>query len=284
MEKLARARDGYAERIRALAGLRSPALLRGLSRVPREEFLGPPPWRLLTVADLGRGYRETSDPAELYDNVLVALDAERRLNNGEPAALLRWLDSLELRAGERFLHVGCGVGYYTAIAAEALRPGGRALGVELDPSLAERARHNLAGRDDVEIVSGDGASLTGQSFDAIFVNAGATEILPAWLDSLLPGGRLLLPLTVGIGQPNLGVGFMLLVRRDADGDRAEFQGPVGVFHCAGARSEYGESQLRRLFAARPSGALPLRRQPHREDSSCALHGAGFCLAHPARHE
>src|SRR5262249_14723421 len=135
MEKptLSLARAAYAEKIRGLASLRSPALFRALSRVPREEFLGPAPWRVLTLADLGSGYRETSDPAELYDNVLVGLDPGRRLNNGEPAGLLRWLDSLELRPGERFLHVGCGVGYYTAIAAEALRPGGRALGVELDP-------------------------------------------------------------------------------------------------------------------------------------------------------
>jgi protein-L-isoaspartate(D-aspartate) O-methyltransferase len=280
---LSLARDAYAEKIRGLAGLRSPALFRALSRVPREEFLGPAPWRVLRPAELGRGYQETSDAAELYDNVLVAIDPARRLNNGEPAALLRWLDSLELAPGERFLHVGCGVGYYTAIAAEALRPGGRALGVELDPDLAERARRNLAGLDDVEIVSGDGAALAGDRFDAIFVNAGATEILPAWLDSLTPGGRLLLPLTVGIDLTNHGVGWMLRVRHGPDGDTAEFQGPVGVFHCDGARTEYGESRLRRFFAARPSGAFPLRRQPHREDSSCALHGAGFCLAHPARH-
>jgi protein-L-isoaspartate(D-aspartate) O-methyltransferase len=285
MEKggLSLARDAYAEKIRGLAGLRSPALFRALSHVPREEFLGPAPWRVLRPADLGRGYQETSDPAELYDNVLVAIDPSRRLNNGEPAGLLRWLDSLELQPGERFLHVGCGVGYYTAIAAEAVRPGGRALGVELDPALAERACRNLAGQDDVEIAAGDGAALVGRSFDAIFVNAGATEILPVWLDSLAPGGRLLLPLTIGTDQPNLGVGWMLLVRHGPEGDTAEFTSPVGIFHCAGARTEYGESRLRRLFAARPSGALPLRRQPHREDSSCALHGAGFCLAHPARH-
>ena len=285
MEKpaLSPARDAYAEKIRGLAGLRSRALFRALACVPREEFLGPAPWRVLAPADLGRGYRETSDPADLYDNVLVGLDPDRRLNNGEPAGLLRWLDSLELRPGERFLHVGCGVGYYTAIAAEALRPGGGALGVELDPELAERARRNLARVDDVEVLAGDGAAPTGRSFDAIFVNAGCTEIRPAWLDSLAPGGRLLLPMTVSIDQPNLGVGWMLLVRRGGDSYTAELQGPVGVFHCAGARSEYGESRLRRLFAARPSGALRLRRQPHREESGCALHGAGFCLAHPARH-
>jgi len=80
----------------------------------------------------------------LYDNVLVALDAPRRLNNGEPAALARWLDTLDLAPGERLLHVGCGVGYYTAIGAEAVSRDGSVLGVEIDPELAERARRNLA--------------------------------------------------------------------------------------------------------------------------------------------
>jgi len=36
----------------------------------------------------------------------------------QPAALARWLDTLDLAPGERLLHVGCGVGYYTAIGAE----------------------------------------------------------------------------------------------------------------------------------------------------------------------
>ena len=35
--------------------------------------------------------------------VLAALDANRTLNNGEPASLSRWLDSLDLGPGDRFL-------------------------------------------------------------------------------------------------------------------------------------------------------------------------------------
>jgi protein-L-isoaspartate(D-aspartate) O-methyltransferase len=251
--------------------------------VPREEFLGPGPWRVLAPTDFGRGYRETAEPAELYDNVLVAIDAARRLNNGEPAGLLRWLDALDLAPGDRFLHVGCGVGYYTAIAAEALRPGGWATGVELDPELAERARHNTAELRDVEIVSGDGGAITGRRFEAIFVNAGTTAILTSWVDSLEPGGRLLLPLTVDSGQPSLGVGWMVLVRRGRGGDTAEFHSPVGIYHCAGARSEYGDARLRRLYASgKPEGVFALRRESHPEGSSCAFHSEELCLARPTR--
>jgi len=282
-ETLARARAKYAEKIRGLVDLRSESLFRGLATVPREAFVGPGPWKLMYGNQVGLGYTDTPDanPARVYDNVLVALDPERRLNNGEPAALLRWFDSLELRAGEHFLHVGCGVGYYTAIAAFGVRRGGGVTGVEIDPELAARARRNLEKDGDIEIVTGDGSALAGRRFDAIYVNAGATEITDAWLDSLAAGGRLLVPLTVGITGMNLGAGAMLLVRHGGDGFSAEFRGPVGIYHCAGARTDAGDERLRRLFASgQPTGVRRLRRDRHREDASCDLHGESFCLSRP----
>jgi protein-L-isoaspartate(D-aspartate) O-methyltransferase len=276
-----RARAAYAEKIRGLAGLRSPALFRALARVPREDFVGPGPWKLALLSQVGEGYRDTpdADPCHLYDNVLVALDPARRLNNGEPAALLRWLDRLDLAAGERFLHVGCGVGYYTAIAAEAVQPGGLAVGIEIDPELAERAGRNTRAMPGIEIRSGDGSQPVGESFDAVYVNAGATDVLPAWLDLLAAGGRLLLPLTVSIPAMNAGGGRMLLVRRSESGYTAEFQGLVGIYHCAGARSEAGEARLRaRLTPTGLGGVRVLRRDVHSEDAGCWLHGDGFCLS------
>src|SRR4029450_9028778 len=138
------ARAAYAEQIRGLAGLRSPALFRALGRVPREVFIGPGPWKILLPFELASGYRDTSDPRDLYDNVLIALDPVRRLNNGEPASLLRWFDSLDLAPGERFLPLGCGVGYYTAIAAEAVQSVGSAVGIGGGLEVAARARRATA--------------------------------------------------------------------------------------------------------------------------------------------
>jgi protein-L-isoaspartate(D-aspartate) O-methyltransferase len=45
------------------------------------------------------------------------------------------LDSLDLSPGDRFLHIGCGVGYYTAIAAEAVGPNGSVAGIEIDKEI-----------------------------------------------------------------------------------------------------------------------------------------------------
>jgi protein-L-isoaspartate(D-aspartate) O-methyltransferase len=274
------ARREFAEKIRALSGLRSDGLARALASVPREEFVGPGPWQLLRPSEIARGYLTTpdSDPRHLYDNVLVALDASRHLNNGEPAALARWLDCLELAPGNRFLHIGCGVGYYTAIAAEAISPGGSAVGIEIDPQLADRARRNLQRWENVAVLAGD-AFPRNEVFDAILVNAGATAPSPEWLDALRVGGRLLLPLTVGAPGQNLGVGHMLLVTRHPRGHGAQFVSAVGIFHCSGARTDDGNALLSRSYqSGDPTAVRSLRRDAHERDPSCWLHARSFCLS------
>jgi hypothetical protein len=81
--------------------------------------------------------RRTRDPNQLYRDVVVAIDPRRGLNNGQPSGVATWLHFLELQAGGRVLHVGCGLGYYTAIIAAAVAPG-EVIGVELDAALASK--------------------------------------------------------------------------------------------------------------------------------------------------
>jgi len=81
------------------------------------------------------GYVATpdSDPRHVYDTVVVALDAGRHFKNGEPSGLAAWLDALDVGRGIRFLHIGCGAGYYTAVVAHAASPQGAVLALEADP-------------------------------------------------------------------------------------------------------------------------------------------------------
>jgi protein-L-isoaspartate(D-aspartate) O-methyltransferase len=183
------------------------------------------------------------------------------------------------------LHVGCGVGYYTALAARAVAPG-EVAGVELDAALAERARRNLAAWPNVRIVTADGSQLAAQPCDAILVNAGATEPLPAWVDALRTGGRLMLPLTVDLPMPGVGAGHMLRLVRRARGFDARFVSPVAVFHCAGARTCEGVRALRHAYARRGEDRVrSLRRDAHSRAASCWLHADRFCLSFdPARDE
>jgi protein-L-isoaspartate(D-aspartate) O-methyltransferase len=111
------------------------------------------------------------------------------------------------------------------------------------------------------------------------VNAGATEVLPRWTEHLRPGGRLLVPLTVGLPGMNVGLGHMLLVTRRSSGHVARFVSPIGVFHGVGARSDAGEELLREAHARHDEGAVrSLRWDEHRRGVDCWLHGAHFCLS------
>ncbi len=248
-------RQFFAEEIRAVANIKTDALVAAFAQVPREHFLGPGPWQIaypdargssiggLTV---GSTYRPTedADPRHLYHNVLIAIDPSRQLNNGHPSTLASWLDALEIKEGDRVLHVGCGVGYYTAIIAEVVGPNGHVIGVEIDPDLASRARNNLAHLDQVEVLQADGGDYNAQAADAIFINAGATHIRSTWLDSLRPGGRLLLPLTVAADPGANGIGFMLKVKDESQSYAARFLSPVMIFPCIGARDEEANQRLR----------------------------------------
>jgi len=268
----------YAEEVAAVAGVDSERLIEAFARVPREDFLGPGPWEIVLLGEGNPAYRWTpdADPRRVNHNVVVAIDSSRNLNNGHPSSLAAWIDRLQIGPDDSVLHVGAGTGYYTAILAGLAA---KVVGIEVDPQLASRARSNLVRWPNVSLHEGDG-SVTHGTFDAIFVNAGATHPRPERLDALRPGGRLLLPITVTVPQAPLKVantnpGMMLLVR---DGE-ARFTGPVHIYDCAGARDASLEPALRKaLFAGGWKQVRRLRRDPHQPGPGCVVHGAEFCLA------
>jgi SAM-dependent methyltransferase len=58
-----------------------------------------------------------------------------------------------LRSGEVVLDLGCGAGIDTLLAARAVGPSGRVIGLDMTPEMVERARRNAkdAGLDNVEV-------------------------------------------------------------------------------------------------------------------------------------
>lgn len=283
-------RQFFAEEIRAVANIQTEALVAAFARVAREHFLGPGPWQIaypdargssISGLTVGATYRATddADPRHLYHNVLIAIDPSRQLNNGHPSTLASWLDALELKEGDRVLHVGCGVGYYTAIIAEVVGPRGHVTGVEIDPDLASRARKNLSHLDRVEVLQGDGGEYSPQPTDAIFINAGATHIRSAWLDNLRRGGRLLLPLTIAADANAIGTGFMLKVKHEYQSYAARFLSPLMIFPCIGSRDEEANQRLRDAMKLGTWGSVrSLHREAHEPSDTCWLHGNNFCLS------
>ena len=272
----------FAEEIRLAAHIQSPALVEAFARVPREKFLGPGPWKIAS-ADIGMGavvYTETADddPRHVYHNVPIALDTTRDLNNGQPGSLAHWIDALELRAGDRLFHLGCGVGYFTAIMAEVVGKEGHVVASEVDPDLADRATRNLAGYANVEVHGGDGAVLDPGECDAILINAGVTHPHPRWLDRLGMNGRMILPLTVPMG-PTLGKGVMAKIMREPEGFSARVVTFVAIYSCASVRDPQIEPLLGKAMVG---GTLmkirSLRRDAHESHETCAVHGRDMCLS------
>lgn len=273
------ARRFFADELAATAHLEDPALVAAFARVPREAFFDPGPWQIARPFHAAGPYRWTADddPRHIYHDVVVAIDATRQLNNGQPSALARWIEAAAIQPGESIWHIGCGLGYYTAILAELTGDGGRVLACDVDAALAARAARHLAPWTWVDVEAGDGTAPRGP-FDVVLVNAGATRAHAGWLAGLRPGGRMILPLTVHVPDIPGGVGVMLRIDRAQDGWPARFLSQVGIYDCAVARDPADEAELMNLVKARAAKSIrAVSIEPHERAETCLVHLEGFCL-------
>jgi protein-L-isoaspartate(D-aspartate) O-methyltransferase len=277
---LAARRRFFAEEIQAVAGLKGAALVEALATVPREAFLGPGPW--VVQSDM-TGARPTpdADPRHVYHNYSVAIDPERQLFNGAPALVAGAIDLLGLTPGVSVLHVGAGLGYYSAVLAHVTGPTGRVVAIEVDKTLAARAQANTAARPWLDIRAGDATSAFDDTFDAILVSTGVTHPQPAWLDALRDGGRMIVPLTAVIpAMGPVGKGVMVAISRRPGGEfAARALTFVAIYSGIGLRDSALNEQLGRALMRSPFPRLTrLRRDAHEAESACWLHGTDFCLS------
>jgi protein-L-isoaspartate(D-aspartate) O-methyltransferase len=125
----------------------------------------------------------------------------------KPVVLAKMIQAADLEEGDNVLDVGCATGYSAAILARLARS---VTALEQDATLARHARENLAGDQNVTLVTGplvEGAAGQGP-YDVILLG-GATEVEPlALFRQLKDGGRLV---TVMGRTPN---GRATLYRRD----------------------------------------------------------------------
>jgi protein-L-isoaspartate(D-aspartate) O-methyltransferase len=247
-------------------------LAAAFASTPREQFVGPPPWKIFTPT----GYIETpsDDPAVLYQDVVVSLGTDGPLNNGEPTLHALCLSALAIRKGERVVHVGAGTGYYTTLLAKLTGESGAVDGYEIDRGLAERAARNLAPFPYVTVHNRSGAEGPLPPCDVLYVNAGATAPLAVWLDALLPQGRLLFPLT-----PSEGIGGMLLITKTEDGTYpASFVCRALFVPCIGARDEFEAQQLNHAFRKGRWASVKSLHRDQAPDRSCWCAGSGWWLS------
>lgn len=270
-DDLAAVRAAYAARIMAWArqeGSDSPRVEAAFATIPRERYLTPPPWRIVSPGG-SIVAQETSDPAEVYGDVLVALDRHKGINNGQPSLHAAWMAELDPRPGETVVQIGVGAGYYTALLAELVGPEGRVEAYEIEPRLAELARENLAGLPQVQVRSGSAVGLAAlPAADIVYVSAGAVAPDPAWLRCLTRTGRLVMP-----WQPAPTEGRTLVVRRRAGGFAARAQGSVAFVGCIGAEARDMRPRGMPVRPLAETRSVWLAADDAPDESATAIYGA-----------
>ncbi|NNM71875.1 protein-L-isoaspartate O-methyltransferase family protein [Enterovirga aerilata] len=266
---LAAIRARYAADAMAWArrdGLENSRVEAAFAAVPRESYLTPPPWRIFSPGG-GILDEETSDPARLYQDVLVVLDRAKGINNGQPSLHAAWMAEVDPRPGETVIQIGIGAGYYTAILAELVGEGGRIKAYEIETRLAELARRNLSSLPQVRVhaVSAVGAELP--QADVVYVSAGAAAPDPAWLRCLEPGGRLVMP-----WQPSPFEGRTLLVRRQPGGLAVRTHGSVAFVGCIGAEARDVRARGKPAQPLVETRSVWLAAEHPPDDTATALYG------------
>jgi SAM-dependent methyltransferase len=87
----------------------------------------------------------------------------------------------ELRLGERVVDVGCGAGIDSLIAAKKVGPDGRVIGVDMTPSMLEKARlaAHEAGLENVEFREGYAESLpVDEGWADVLISNGVLNLMP----------------------------------------------------------------------------------------------------------
>src|SRR5919198_1275029 len=106
-------------------------------------------------------------------------------------------EALRVEPSHRVLEIGAGSGYQTAILAEL---GATVYAIEMIEELAARARHllELLHYTNVHLRAGDGYSGWPEyaPYDRIIAGAAPDEIPPAFIEQLVDGGILVIPLGV----------------------------------------------------------------------------------------
>ncbi|MFI2077868.1 MULTISPECIES: methyltransferase domain-containing protein [Streptomyces] len=112
-----------------------------------------------------------------------------------PSLVMSMLADLQVQPGHKVLEIGTGTGWNAALLAHRAGPG-RVTTIEVDPTVAETARHALqqAGIA-VTVIRGDGLHgyPAAAPYDRLIATCGLRTVPYAWVEQMRPDGVLLIP-------------------------------------------------------------------------------------------
>ncbi len=186
------------------ASVRNPKVLEAFRQVPRDRFV-PNEWTEYAYADR---------PLPIGDGQTIS----------QPYMVAKMTELLNPHEHDRVLEIGTGSGYQAAILSQLVA---EVYTIEIVERLAIAARSRLRelGYTNVTVRLGDGYLGWPEHapFDGIVVTAGATEIPPALIEQLKPGGRMVIP----VGE-NVESQALLLVTKGSQ-ERANIQVQTMMF-------------------------------------------------------
>jgi protein-L-isoaspartate(D-aspartate) O-methyltransferase len=192
-EELAKEREEKVRWLMRHGYLRSYLIKEAMLKVQREDF----------IPVLYRDYA--------YLEVPLPLPGEQATISC-PHSYPLFYEALGLNKGQKFLEIGLGSGYGTALAREIVGPGGLVVSIEIDPLTFAFACNNLKkrGYSDIILVQGDGGLGYRQKspYDSICITASCTQIPPPLIKQLASGGRLIAPVV------DEGIQNLVLVKKD----------------------------------------------------------------------
>ena len=272
MRSIHEARESYAKSIADSAGIDNERLIAAFASVERENFLGDAPW-MIFAGTLGTPML-TDDPRKLYQDVLVTLDGEKEINNGQPSLHALCIAACAPAAGETVVQVGAGTGYYSAILAKLVGPTGQVIAYEIETALAERARHNLRHFKHVTVIAASATEGIPPKADVIYCSAGASHPPPEWLDALSIGGRLVIPLTTDAGYGCM----FLMTRRGQTSYAAKVIARVSFITCIGARDDAEGRSLAEAYLTLEDSAVKSLHRGTAPDDTVWFAGNGWWLS------
>ncbi|MBI2015730.1 MAG: protein-L-isoaspartate(D-aspartate) O-methyltransferase [Candidatus Rokubacteria bacterium] len=177
----------------AARGVRNPAVLEAMRRVPRERFV---PAHLAELA-------YTDEPLPIGEDQTIS----------QPYIVAAMIEAAQPRPGDRALEIGTGSGYSAAVLATIVA---EVYTVERLAGLAESAGRRLAelGYANVHVRQANGTLGWPEHapFDVIIVTAGGPRVPRPLLEQLAAGGRLVMP----VGSWRLGQRLMRVTRTGED--------------------------------------------------------------------